>query len=241
MSLGKWIAGGLGWAFFGPIGGIVGFLVGTAFEGQTGAKIKNQSGTSATTRGDFMMSLIVLTAAVMKADGTVKKSELEYVKKFFRQSFGEDAATDAIRMLRDILKQEIPVQEVSRQIGQNLDYSSRLQLLHYLFGISSADGHTHKSEVNLIESIANYMRISAVDFNSIKSMFYSDTNAAYSILGINSDASNDEIKKAYRKMAVEYHPDKVSYLGEDVQKSAKEKFQKIQEAYEAIKKERGFN
>lgn len=241
MSLGKWIAGGLGWAFFGPIGGIVGFLVGTAFEGQTGTKTQQNSTGQATTRGDFMMSLIVLTAAVMKADGTVKKSELEFVKNFFRQSFGTDAATDAIRMLRDILKQGIPVQDVSRQIGQNLDYSSRLQLLHYLFGIARADGYTHKSEVNLIEIIANYMRIGSSDFNSIKSMFYSDTNAAYAILGLTPDATNDEVKKAYRKMAIEYHPDKVSYLGEDVQKSAKEKFQKIQEAYENIKKERGIN
>lgn len=241
MSLGKWIAGGLGWAFFGPIGGIVGFLVGTAFEGKTGAGFNKNSGPqNQTTRGDFLVSLIVLTAAVMKADGVVKKAELEYVKKYFLRSFGEEAATDAVRMLRDILKQEIPVQDVSTQIGQNLDYSSRLQLLHYLFGIAIADGYTHKSEVDLINVISNYMKVSNADFNSIKSMFYADTNTAYNILGVEKSATEAEIKKAYRKMAVEYHPDKVSYLGEDVQKSAKEKFQKINEAYEAIKKERGF-
>lgn len=239
MSLGKWIAGGLGWAVFGPIGGIVGFLVGSAIEGGT-TNVKKGQRQSATTRGDFMVSLIVLTAAVMKADGVVKKSELDFVKQYFLRSFGKDAANDAIKMLRDILKKEIPVSDVSRQVGQHLDYSSKLQLLHYLFGISSADGITHRSEVELINSISNYMGINTSDFNSIKSMFYSDTNAAYSILGISPNASEDEIKKAYKKMAVEYHPDKVSYLGEDVQKSAKEKFQKISAAYEAIKKERGF-
>ena len=84
------------------------------------------------------------------------------------------------------------------------------------------------------------MAVRASDFNSIKSMFYSDTHIAYSILGLQPNATNDEIKKAYRKMAVEYHPDKVSYLGEDIQNSAKEKFQKINEAYESLKKERGF-
>jgi DnaJ like chaperone protein len=241
MSLGKWIAGGLGWAFFGPIGGIVGFLLGSAFDGNNQVGIpKGASPSGPTTRGDFMVSLIVLTAAVMKADGTIKKAELEYVKKYLLRSFGQEAATDAIRMLRDVLKQQIPVQDISRQIGQHLDYSSKLQLLHYLFGISSSDGQTKLNEVELIKQISGYMGVGASDFNSIKSMFYSDTHMAYSILGLQPNATNDEIKKAYRKMAVEYHPDKVSYLGEDIQNSAKEKFQKINEAYESLKKERGF-
>ena len=240
MSFGKWIAGGLGWAVFGPIGGIIGFLVGSALEGST---ITNPQGHSQsagrTTRGDFMVSLTVLTAAVMKADGVIKKGELDYVKEYYKRSFGEEAAADAIKMLRDILKQQIPVNDVARQIGQHLDNSSKLQLLHYLFGISKADGHTHRSEVEIIQLISNYMGVSSHDFTSIKSMFYTDMHIAYSILGLDKNATNDDVKKAYRKMATEHHPDKVAYLGEDVQKSAKEKFQKIQEAYESIKKERG--
>ena len=239
MSFGKWIAGGLGWAVFGPVGGIIGFLVGSAFEGSTATKISGGKRiVGSTTRGDFMVSLIVLTAAVMKADGVVKKGELDYVKQYFLRSFGAEASNDAIKMLRDILKKEIPVSDVARQIGQNLDNSSKLQLLHYLFGIAQADGFTHKKEVEIIQLISNYMGVNSRDFTSIKSMFYKDTNAAYSILGVDKNATNDEIKKAYRKMAVEYHPDKVAYLGTDVQKAAKEKFQKINEAYKSIKKER---
>jgi DnaJ like chaperone protein len=241
MSLGKWIAGGLGWAFFGPIGGIVGFLVGSAFDASDTLKLTEGRGpSSSTTRADFMVSLLVLTAAVMKADGVVKKAELEFVKKYLLRSFGYEASQDAIRMLRDILKQEIPVQDVSRQIGQHMDYSSRLQMLHYLFGISSADGETKKSEVELIHLISINMGIGQSDFNSIKSMFYNDTHIAYSILGLTPESTDEEIKKAYRKMAVEYHPDKVAYLGDDVQHTAKEKFQKLNEAYESIKKQRGF-
>lgn len=234
MSFKKWIAGGLGWAFLGPIGGIIGFLIGSAFD----SDITTTKTQGTTRRGDFIVSLTVLTAAVMKADGVIKKGELDYVKNYFVQAFGKEAATNAIRMLRDILKQQIPVGKVSQQIAQNLDYSSRLQLLHYLFGIANADGFTNNAEVLTIKQIAEYMSISSNDFNSIKSMFYEDTNTAYSILGLNPNATNDEVKKTYRKMAIEYHPDKVAYLGEDVQKAAKEKFQKISQAYETIKKER---
>lgn len=241
MGYGKWIAGGLGWAVFGPVGGIIGFLVGSAIDGST-TGVKTTGGRrieGPTTRGDFMVSLLVLTGAVMKADGTVKKGELDYVKQYLLRSFGAEAATDGIKILRDILKQEIPVADVARQIGQHLDNSSKLQLLQFLFGIAKADGHTHEAEVKIIQLISNYMGVANSDFTSIKSMFYNDIHVAYSVLGLEKTATNDEIKKAYRKMAIEYHPDKVAYLGEDVQKSANEKFQKLIAAYESIKKERG--
>jgi len=242
-KFGKWIAGGLGWAFFGPIGGILGFALGSLFEvpdatrtGSAGAK-----GYAASTTGSFAMTLLVMVAAVMKADGKVLKSELNYVKKYFVQSFGEDSAVEAIRMLRDILEQNIPIQSVSMQVKQHMDYSTRLQLLHMLFGVAKADGQVDANELNTIASIAGYMGISSKSFESIKSMFVEDVDSAYKILEIDSNASDDEVKKAYRKMALKYHPDKVSHLGEDFQKKAKEKFQKVNEAYEKIKKERGLN
>ena len=237
-KFGKWIAGGLGWAFFGPIGGILGFTLGSLLETPEFVKTK---GYSATTTGSFAMTLLVLVAAVMKADGRVLKSELDFIKKYFVQSFGEDSAIEAIKMLRDILNQNIPVQSVGVQIKQNMDYSSRLQLLHLLFGVAKADGQVDVSELNTIASIAGYIGINSKDFESIKSMFVADVDSAYKILEINRNATDDEVKKAYRKMAVKFHPDKVSHLGEDFQKQAKEKFQKVNEAYEEIKKERGMN
>jgi DnaJ like chaperone protein len=237
-KFGKWIAGGLGWAVFGPIGGILGFALGSLFDAPEFTKAK---GSSATTSGSFAMTLLVLVAAVMKADGKVLKSELDFVKKYFIQSFGEESAIEALKMLRDILNQNIPVQSVGMQIKQNMDYSSRLQLLHLLFGVALADGKVDISELNTIASISGYMGVSSKDFESIKSMFVADVDSSYKILEIEKTATDDEVKKAYRKMAVKFHPDKVSHLGEDFQKKAKEKFQKVNEAYEQIKKERGIN
>jgi DnaJ like chaperone protein len=184
------------------------------------------------------MSLLVLTAAVMKADGKVVKSELDYVKKFMVQNFGSASAQEAVKMLRDILKQSIPVNEVCRQIQMNMNYSARLQLLHFLFGIAQADGHVDEAERKVIERISAEMGIGNSDFESIQAMFVRNIDADYKILEIEPNASNDELKKAYRRMAMKYHPDKVSHLGNDFQKAAKDKFQKVSQAYENIKKER---
>jgi DnaJ like chaperone protein len=181
---------------------------------------------------------LVLVAAVMKADGKVLKSELDYVKLFFVRSFGASSAREAIRMLGDLLKQNIPLVDVCRQIQKNMDYSSRLQLLHFLFGIAQADGMIDSAELSTIELIAQNMGLNLKDIDSIRSMFIKNTDAAYKILEVGPTATNEEIKKAYRRMAIKYHPDKVSYLGEDFQKAAKEKFQKVTEAYDDIKKER---
>jgi uncharacterized tellurite resistance protein B-like protein len=140
MSYGKWVGGGLGWAFGGPIGGLIGFMFGSMFDGGESGKQNHpyQKGTH-TQSGDFSMSLLILSAAVMKADGVVKKSELEYVKKFFVQNFGLEKANQHMLVLRELLKKDINIQDVGYQIGQYMDYSSRLQLLHYLFGIALAD------------------------------------------------------------------------------------------------------
>ncbi len=232
----KWIAGGLGWAFFGPVGGIIGFVIGSFIEPQTDIRSTRPG---VTTTGDFALSLLVLVAAVMKADGKVLKSELDYVKKYFIQAFGESTAAEAIMMLKDLLKQDINIKDVGLQMKNRLDYSSKLQLLHLLFGVSMADGQTHVNEANLIQIISGYLGISSKDFESIKAMFVSNSDMAFKILEIDPSASDEEVKKAYRKMAVKYHPDKVAYLGEDFRKTANEKFSKVNEAYERIKKERG--
>lgn len=239
-KFGKWIGGGLGWAFGGPIGAIFGFVVGSMFDGGTEAiKAGTNTGYSArTTTGGYVMSLLVLVAAIMKADGKVLKSELDYVKKFMVHNFGETSATEAIKMLRDLLDQTIPINEVCNQIKQNMNYSARLQLLHFMFGIAQADGEVDPREKDLIAHISREMGLTEKDFESIQAMFVPNTDADYKILEIETSATNEELKKAYRRMAMKYHPDKVSHLGEDFQNAAKDKFQKVNQAYENIKKER---
>lgn len=237
---GKWLGGGLGFAMGGPIGGLLGFLVGSMID-SSDVTTDYTPGTVRASQGDFGMSLLVLVAAVMKADGKVVKSELEYVKAFFIRQFGQESARQALLTLKDILKQEIPVRDVCIQIKGNMDYASRLQLVHLLFNVSLADTAIHAAEIQILERIASYLGISSVDFLSIKNMFIPETDSSYKILEIDPSASDEDVKKAYRKMAIKYHPDKVNHLGEEIRKSADEKFARVNEAYNKIKKERSLN
>lgn len=193
------------------------------------------------TQSDFPTMLMALSASVMKADGKVLKAELNFVKTFFAQQFGPQFSGAHLQTLKQFLESgQIPLNQICNDINMRMELPMRTQLLHYLFGIAKADGTVSASEINSIQNIANLLRIPSVDFNSIKNMFYRDTASDYVILGVNAQATDDEIKKAYRKMALRFHPDKVSQMGEEYQKGAKDKFQQIQDAYENLKKQRGF-
>jgi DnaJ like chaperone protein len=235
----KWIGAGLGWTIGGPIGALVGFAFGSLVDASNIEKFENTR--IDTTTGDFVVSLLVLMAAVMKADRKVMQSELAFVKQYLVMTFGEEEALEMLRILRDILKQDIPLKEVTLQIKGRMDYPSRLQLIHLIYGIAQADGNISEAEMTVIEQIAYDLGLSGADILSVKNMYFRSADWAYSVLEVDSQASNEDIKKAYRQLALKNHPDKVAYLGEEIRKKSQEKFQKISEAYEAIKKERKMN
>jgi DnaJ like chaperone protein len=243
----KWLGGGIGWAAGGPIGAILGFALGSMIDGmQSGVyayepQSRPNFNTPQTTPNDFIVSLLILASAVMKSDQKVLKSELDFVKRFLLQQFGAPEAERQLLMLREFLKAEHDVQQVGFQIKRYMEYPSRLQLMHFLFGLAAADAQVHDAELRLITRISGIMGISNTDFESIKAMFVKDTTSAFRILEITPDAPDEELKKAYRRMALKYHPDRLAHLGDDVQKAANSKFQELNAAYEQIKKQRGIN
>ena len=244
MGAYKWIGGFLGWVTLGPIGALLGFWVGYTVDGlvnQTDTSGKRTTYSASEQRNSFLVSLLVLSAAVIKADGKTLQAELDYVKDFVRRNFGEAAVPEAMRILQELTRQEVNIYEVGPQIARYMNYSQRLQLFHYLTQLALADGEFHKSEKGVLEAIGATIGLSQGDIQSVVSMFYKETNSAYSVLGISPEASDDEVRTAYRRMAMKNHPDKVATLGADVQKAAAEKFRQVQEAYEAIKQERKMN
>lgn len=252
MSYTKWIGGALGWALGGPIGGILGYAFGSmvadkslSMEGDGGGRDYRQAPHGGGPRrrqtggGDFAASMIVLSAAVMKADDRILKSELDYVKRFFVSNFGQQQAERYVLTLREVLKQDVDSRAVCRQIQMMMEHSKRLLLLQYLFGIAQADGHVDTREVEVIRQMASWLGISRKDLDSIEASYYTDVASHYAVLEVAETASDSEIKKAYRRMVVKFHPDKVGDMGADYQKQARVRFDRIQAAYEAIKKERG--
>ena len=240
MGFGKWIAGALGWAMFGPIGGILGYYFASRVEKLAeGAVVygEDQSWNQGQ-RNSFLMSLLVLSAAVIKADGKTTSQELSTLRSFFARNFGPQAGNEAEEIVKEILSKDFNLYEVCTQVRSCMDYSQRLQLYHYLVSLGACDG-LHQREIDILETIATYIGLSRSEVDSIFAQFRPSNDSNYRILEISPDATNDEVKKAYRKMAVKYHPDKVATLGEDVQKAAEEKFKAISQAYEAICKERG--
>ena len=240
----KILAGGLGWAVGGPVGAIIGVVAASLLGGgarrleQTRYDTVNQR-TAA--QNDFKVAMLVLMAAVMKADGSVVKSELNVVKSYLLKHYGEDEALDALRMLRELLKQDIDYRAVAGQVRMNVTYSARLQLLHVLFSIAMSDGQMPEREMAVVKAIADAMGVYDSDFRSIMAMFSVSRNEdwAYEVLEIKKEATDEEVKKAYRRMAMKYHPDKLAGMGEDIKQQSTEKFRKINEAYEHIKSVRG--
>jgi len=273
MAFGKWIGGFLGFAYGGPLGAILGFVFGSIFDaGLKSGNIRietnnynnreyddydnqryqrqtNQQATEGQ-RNSFLLSLLVLAAYVMKADGKVMHSEMEVVRNFLRQNFGSSAQNQGEEILQKIFDYQkqvgstqfkMQIQQACQQIAQNMDYSSRLQLISFLVAIAQADGNVATEEINAIREVAANLGISAADVNSMLNLRDSgnDLDAAYKVLGITKDATDDEVKAAYRKMALKHHPDKVATLGDDVKKAAEQKFKEINDAKDKIYKARG--
>jgi len=240
----KWLGASLGWSLGGPIGGILGFVLGSFIDGFSEIDIKEArqipKRSRATDSGDFEISLLILAAVVIKADGKANKSELDFVRSSFIGMYGKEKASKAFKLFGGIIKKnDISTRQVCIQIRQHMNHASRLQLLHFLFGIAKADGFVSQAEIDTIKRISVYLYISNRDFESIKAMFYDASGNAYKILEIAKNASNDDVKKAYRRLVKKHHPDKLRHLGEEHQKGAEEKFRQIQKAYEKIQKERG--
>ena len=246
----KWLGAGIGFTFGGPIGAILGFVAATVVDKFTNEDFVKeqqkyqkdfQQKRAQTLSGDFEISLLILASVVIKADGKVDERELNYVRSQFVGMYGKDRANKAFQLFKGMMKKQVSSRQVCIQIRQHMPHSSRLQLIHFLFGIAKADEYVSDIEVDEIRKIAGYLYVNQYDFESIKAMFYKSSDSAYKILEVETSVTDSELKTAYRKMVKKYHPDKLIGLGDEHLKGAKEKFQRIQEAYEAIKKERGIS
>lgn len=263
MSIGRWIGGVLGFVAFGPLGALAGILLGSFFE--EGANMTGQSfggGTHyddeytrrdpyAGERNSFLFSMLVMASYIIHADGKIMHSEMEYVRQFLRRNFGEIAVSQGEEILLKLFDQakrmdqandmgfKNTIRECGSQIAYNLGYEERLQLLAFLAEIAKSDGNVCAAEIDALKEVAMAMGMSEREVESMLNLRGNSLDNAYKVLEIEPTATDDEVRAAYRRMAVKHHPDKVANLGEDIRKAANEKLQKINEAKERIYKARG--
>lgn len=244
--LGKIIGILVGGAIASFIGVLVGFLLGAMLDklhqdgGQLWQRRKAPASIEDTDPNDFIIGSILLAGAVVKSDGSVEDLELSYVRAFLVEQFGTEQMDDYWAILESVLEGDFDLKSTTQQIRKTTSYETRLQLIYFLFGIANADYTIDEAEIAMIKVISLHLGVDAQEFNSIKAMFYKAMDAYYTILEIKPSASDEAVKRAYKEMSKKYHPDKLEHLGEGVKRAAKDKFIRVQKAYENIRLERGF-
>ena len=227
----RWLFAILGYTLFRLPGAIIGFFLGSFFSPRS-IKISNR---------DFEINLLALASLVIKADGKVSQKELDFVRAYFVSAYGKNRANEVFKIFNQNFKNKgISLNKISNLFNLGLNYESKLQVIHFLFGIAKADGSISQQEINKLLEFSNLFKLSYADFLSIKAMFIKEVDNDYKILEVDKSASDEEIKKSYRSLAKKHHPDKVQHLGEAYVNAAQDKFQKIQKAYQNIKVKRGF-
>lgn len=258
MAIGKWIGGFLGFITAGPLGALAGIVLGSLFDkglDEVNTPDHNifddQQRQTEGQRNSFFFSFLVLAAYVIKADGRIMHSEMECVRRFLRNNFGPAAEQQGNEILLKIFDEQKKmenrqpgsfkkaVMQSGEQIAANMDYGQRLQLLNFLAMVAKADNNVTQEEIVAIREIAHAMLLNDMEVDSIFNLGKDNLDSAYKVLEISPSATDEEVKAAYRKMALKHHPDRVATLGEDMKRTAEKKFQEINEAKERIYKARG--
>lgn len=252
MSIGKWIGGILGFVAFGPLGALAGVILGSLYEDKEDEpQGRAYADPRRVERNSFLFSMLVMASYIIRADGKIMHSEMEYVRQFLRRNFGEVAVEEGQQILLRLFEQakrmdqEYPwgfrqtIQDCGRQMAQSLRYEERLQLLAFLSEIAKSDGHVCEAEIQALKEVAALIGLSEQEVESMLNLRGDSLDEAYKVLEVAPSATDEEVRTAYRRLAVTHHPDKVANLGEDIRRAATEKFQRINEAKEKIYKARG--
>ena len=240
---GKIMGGSVGFMLGGPIGALVGASLGHALiddKTRSGLVESGRLTGQEQRQAVFFTATFAMLGKMAKADGRVCENEINVVRSFMHDKLQLDGPAQqfAISVFDEAKDNSTSFEEYARQFGQVFQQEPQLRMMFYemLFTIALADDVLHPAEEKILREAPVLLGLHADVFTTVKRQFVNDLSHHYAVLGLENDAEMADVKKAYRKLVSEYHPDKVVSKGlpDDFIKFAEEKFREINEAYEAI-------
>ena len=221
MGLGKWIGGVMGFMTMGPLGALAGFVLGSMFDGVNSLDDAGSNGNDRGSmhngqeyssyegqRNSFLFSLLVMASYIIRADGKVMHSEMEFVRTFLRVNFGEQAVAEGQQILMNLFEQrkqmdrtnpmafKNTIRECGVQIAQNMSYEERLQLLNFLANIAKSDGNVCQAEIEALKEVAVAMQLSLSEVDSMLNLGGDSLEESYKVLEVSPSATNEEVRAA---------------------------------------------
>ncbi|MCL2625412.1 MAG: TerB family tellurite resistance protein [Cystobacterineae bacterium] len=179
---------------------------------------------------------------IAMADAPINQEEIHHIRLYFERDLGfSEWGLSAVRAeLKAWLKKTADMNELLSKARPDIPPALRPTFVSALYELALADGELQRTERDLLQRVVRYLNLSDEQLQSITSAFFGDGSEHYALLGLEPQASDEEIKTAYRKLAAAHHPD--SHVGMSPQQIEKttQAFHQIKEAYEALKKIRGF-
>jgi len=245
MSIwGKIIGGTAGFALGGPIGAILGVMVGGSFDRSAKRFTNTNQISNQQKQNIFALSIIILSAKIAKADGHVTKDEIYAFKEKFK--IAENEMQEVGKIFNEAKKSKDGYEQIANQVGSLFSDNKLLleELLNNLFYIAESDGYTSKKEVEILKSISTSLGLSENDFQRI---FHVRLNIKdsdpYKILSVNRDDEDSTIRKRWIQLSKEHHPDNLIARGlpKEFIDQANDELSSINLAYDKIKEQREIN
>jgi DnaJ like chaperone protein len=189
----------------------------------------------------FARHVCALLMEVARADGEVVRDEVRVAREYFEHElkYGPEALDLVRRHLKEFLHRPPSLDEAAATCREEMPRAERLLLLDVLYQLALADGPLQRAEQEALRQVARGLGFEEDTVRSVAARHLGDGEAHYTRLGLAPEASDAEVKRAFRQLAAAHHPDKVAHLGPGAVEQANRRFREIRDAYEEIRRLRG--
>ncbi|HEY0261957.1 MAG TPA: DnaJ domain-containing protein [Chitinophagales bacterium] len=230
MKYEKWLGAGLGFVVSGsPLGAVIGFGAGKLIEKGEDKHFYSTANTS-----DFEVNILQLAVAVIHTEKGVTHSEINFVRDFWKAQFGEDFLDEKMNVFNHLLQKNYDTKKACVDLYNASEIATRHQVIYFLFDLAECDKPLSEKEFSMIANIAGWLNINRIDFAKIEQSRRPKVLTVFDILEVKETDSIAHIKSKYRKLVLQFHPDKHPNLSDAERKKMEQKLREIQDAYQEI-------